>query len=321
MSFGALLAAFTPASFPWLIYITYGILSGLGGGVGYICTISAAQKWFPNHRGIATGICVGVFGLSVTIFAPILSFFLREFSVQTTFFILSAAFLTVSMVVGRQIEYPTEQEAPPSKMDGKRQFTIREMMQQRAFYHLVLSFFLVTVAFFVVTPAVQTLSLYRGFSLEFATMLLMITGIANTAGRFLVPVLSDKMRNEIIVLSLMVILMTASLTLTFASGPLFVIMVTLIPICFGAALSVFPIITADYFGLKNIGSNYGVVGAMGFATSALIMPGLIGMLGSYTVRFVAVSALSAVGIYTMGWLAWDVRLKEKESLLKEDFTK
>ena len=311
MAIGAVLAALTPQSAPWLLYVTYGILVGLGGGMGYIVAVAGVQKWFPNHRGTATGICVGIFGLSVTVFAPILSFLLREFSVQITFFILAAVFLCVTFLLGQFMHFPKENQAPPSAMDDKRQYSPREMVKTRAFVHIIASFFLVTVAFFVVNPAVQTLSLYRGFPLEFATRLLMITGIANTAGRFIVPMLSGKMRNETIIVCLMAVLTFAAGMLTFATGALFVVVVTLIPICFGAALSVFPLLTADYFGLKNLAANYGLVG-LGFSASALLAPGAIGLLGGYTTRFIAVAVLSALGICTMGSLLLQARGAQKK---------
>ena len=301
LSIGSLLAAFTPASMPWLLYLTYGIIGGFGGGLGYIVVVAAVQKWFPEHRKVATGICVGIFGVSVTVFAPILSFILREFSVRTTFLVLAASYLAVTLIFGRNVRFPDASEAIPSSMDGKRQYTPNEMMRTRPFYHLIASFLLVTVPFFVINPAVQTLSLERGFTLEFATMLLMITGLSNTGGRFLIPVITRKMRNESVIVALMLVMGVASVTLTFATGPLFVLMVALIPACFGAALSVFPLLAADYFGLQNVGANYGAIG-LGFATSALVMPGLISMLGGYNVRFIAVAVLSALGVYAMGWL-------------------
>jgi len=306
---GSLLAAFTPAAFPWLLYLTYGILGGMGGGMGYISVVSSAQKWFPSHRGIATGICVGAFGLSVTVFAPVVGALLGAVTLRQTFLALSAAYFAASLLLGRMVKFPESGEVKDVHSDGKRQFTMKEMIRQREFWHIIVSFLLVTVAFFVVNPAAQTLSIYRGFDPGFATVLLMITGISNTFGRMVLPIFSGKVRNENIVVCLMIILAAASFTLSFATGPLFVVMIALIPMCFGAALSVFPLITADYFGLKNLGENYGTV-ALGFAFSALVMPGVIGLWGSYNLRFLAVAALSVLGIYTMGSLSLAARRKK-----------
>jgi len=313
LSIGTLLAAFTPPSMPWLLYLTYGIMGGFGGGLGYIVVVAAVQKWFPEHRKVATGICVGIFGLSVTVFAPILTFVLREFSVQSTFIMLSISYLAVILIFGRNVRFPEENETQASPMYDKRQFTSSEMMRTREFFHLIASFLLVTAPFFVINPAVSTLTTDRGFTKEFATMLLMITGLSNTGGRFLIPIITKKMRNETVIVTLMIVQTLVAAFLSFATGPLFVLMVLLIPACFGAALSVFPLLAADYFGLQNVGANYGAIG-LGFATSALVVPGLISMLGEYNVRFIAVAVLSAIGVYAMGWLM--VKSKKQENSTK-----
>jgi len=303
---GMLASAFTPASVPWLLYITYGIVCGIGSGMGYIAGITAAQKWFPKRRGLATGLCVGAFGLSVSLFAPLIEFLLSVFTLQVTFFILSASFATIILLLGRFVRFPEESAAQSAPLSGSIQYTTGQMVRTREFYRLTVSLLLVTVAFFVVIPAVQTLSIYRGFGASFATALLVIVGFSNTLGRIVVPAFSDRIGNEVIVLILMTVTMLASAVLTFASGILFVVMIALIPICFGAALSIFPLLTADYFGMENLGANYGAIG-IGFAFSALVLPGVIGMSGSYTTRFVAVTILSVLGLFAMGPLALTAR--------------
>jgi len=303
---GMFLAAFTPTSAPWLLYITYGIVCGVGSGMGYIAGITAAQKWFPKRRGLATGLCVGAFGLSVSLFAPLIEALLSAFTLQTTFFLLSASFLVIVLLLGRLVRFPGETVTANAPSYTGIQYTSGQMVRTRAFYQLTLSLLLVTAAFFVVIPAVQTLSIYRGFGAGFATTLLVIAGFSNTLGRIVVPAFSDRVGNEMIVLMLMAVTMLASIVLTFASGALFVVMIALIPMCFGAALSIFPLLTADYFGIRNLGANYGALG-IGFAFSALVLPGLVGMLGSYTTRFVAVAILSALGLFVMGPLALAAR--------------
>jgi len=167
---------------------------------------------------------------------------------------------------------------------------------------------LLYITYFVVNPAFQTLSAYRGFDASFATTLLVITGMSNAFGRIVIPVVSDKIGNERTILVLMLITTLASTALIFVSGSLFVVMVALIPMCFGASLSIFPLLTADYFGIRNLGSNYGAI-MIGFAVSALILPGVIGILGGYTPRFVAVAILSALGIFAIGPLIVQVKRK------------
>jgi len=314
---GVFISAVMPPVLPLLFYISYGIICGFGSGMGYIVVITAAQKWFPKMRGLATGICVGAFGLSVTLLAPVLSWLLTFNTVQTVFLIMSATFFLASVLFGRLVKFPEESaDANDSTLYIGEQLTPSQIIKRKEYYFLMLSLLLVTVAFFVINPSVQTLSIERGFDIEFATTLLMITGISNTLGRIIVPTVADRIGKEATLLSLMVILAIAAATLTFATGSLFILMVVLIPACFGAGLAIIPLLAADYFGLKNFGSNYSAVG-IGFATSALFMPGLISLLGDYSARFIAVSVLSSCGILTTLALLLIVKRKSSEITFKE----
>ena len=295
---GVFVAAVTAPTFPVLFYLSYGIIGGFGAGMGYIVVITAAQKWFPNMRGLATGICVGAFGLSVTVLAPVLTWLLTFNPVQTVFLIMAATFFLASVLFGRVVKFPDEDSGETHRrLYTGEQFTTGEIIKKKEYYCLMLSLLLVTVAFFVINPSVQTLSIDRGFSVEFATTLLMMTGISNTLGRIIIPPIADKVGKEATLLSLMMILAFAAATLTFATGTLFILVVALVPICFGAGLAIIPLLVADYFGLRNFGSNYSAIG-IGFATSALFMPGLISLLGDYRLRFIAVSVLSLCGVFT-----------------------
>ena len=299
LSAGVFAAAVIPPTNPWLFYLLYGVIGGLGAGMGYIVVITASQKWFPENRGLATGITVGAFGLSVTLLAPVLSWLLTIYSVQTVFMIMSAGFFLGTVVFGRMVTFPKENALVTSGLTAVgEQFTTGQIIKMKEFYCLMFALLLVTVGFFVINPSVQTLSMERGFTAEFGTSLLMITGISNTLGRIIIPNFSKRFKNEVIFIALLVILALSAITLTFATGILFVLMVALVPVCFGAALAIIPLLVADYFGIENLGSNYSAVG-IGFATSALVMPRLIGLLGDYSLRFGAVAILSLLGTLTM----------------------
>ncbi|MCL1996139.1 MAG: MFS transporter [Defluviitaleaceae bacterium] len=312
MGAGVFLASLTPLSMPWLIFITYGAFAGTGAGIAYITVLAAVPRWFPRRRGIATGICVGAFALSISIFAPIVQIMLYNFEVQTVFMMLAAVIFAATLVFAPHVRYPNKEEAEEISREYTKftetakagtiistahsvNFSTKEMIKQKEFYVITFSLLLGTVAFMVVNPSAATLSLYRGLDVGFATYLVMIMGFSNAFGRFLVPAFSSKVRSEIIVLAIMVANTLAAIGLIFAEGTLFVLLVTIIPISFGAILAVFPLIVGDYFGTANVGANYGIVGA-GFSVSALLMPGLIALLGGYTIQFMAVAFISFAGI-------------------------
>ncbi|MGI5985945.1 MAG: MFS transporter, partial [Oscillospiraceae bacterium] len=84
ISVGMLLTALVSKQSPWLVYITYGIIGGLGVGTVYTATVSVIQKWFPDKRGFATGLMVSAFGFSLVIFAPLTNSLLTKIGVPST---------------------------------------------------------------------------------------------------------------------------------------------------------------------------------------------------------------------------------------------
>lgn len=101
----------------------------------------------------------------------------------------------------------------------------------------------------------------------------MVTGIASAAGRLLAPWLSDRIGRRNVLFVLYGITLICVLMLTFAQSYLFIVLIALISFAFGGSAGVFPAITADYYGIKNNGINYGLV-MIAFAVSGLLFPAI-----------------------------------------------
>jgi OFA family oxalate/formate antiporter-like MFS transporter len=71
MSVGFFLASFVTAGHAWLLWMTYGVMGGLGMGFSYSTTIACAQKWYPHRKGLVTGIIVSALGFGGVVFTPI----------------------------------------------------------------------------------------------------------------------------------------------------------------------------------------------------------------------------------------------------------
>lgn len=82
-----------------LYWLTYGLLSGLGMGIGYIAPVSTLVKWFPDRRGLATGMAVLGFGSGALITAPVAANLMEGVGISTTYFILGASYFTL-MILG-----------------------------------------------------------------------------------------------------------------------------------------------------------------------------------------------------------------------------
>lgn len=298
LSGGILATAFIPINFPWLIYITYGIIGGLGVGIAYNANISSAQKWFPNNRGFATGVSVCAFGFSTVIFAPLVEILIGQFGLQQTFIILFALFLVVVLALFRFITFPentgTIDEALARLLE-KKQYTTRETLAAKAFYFIALTHICGTTAYMVLNPSFKTFAIERGIDPAIGTLIVMMTGVANALGRLVIPAMSDKIGREKAYLVILAINLLCALSLISAQGGFFMAVILLTAFSYGGFTGVVPVITADYFGIKNIGSNYGMVTAV-WSVAALTFPMIISRIDSITMKFTVFAALAMIGI-------------------------
>lgn len=292
---GMFATAFIPKNLAWLIYVTYGTIGGFGVGAAYNAIISSAQKWFPQNRGFATGISVCAFGFSTVLFAPLVEILVKQHGLQNTFKILGIAFFIAVLALSRFIKLPEEGGSPAAAGAAftQKQYTSSEVIRTKEFYFITLSLMLATAAFFILNPSFKTLALERGLNPAMGTVVVMITGIANALGRLGVPLLSDKIGRERAALAIILLTMLCAASLCVVKGGLFVVAVALIAFCYGGYSGIYPVLTADYFGIKNVGSNYGAV-MVGFALSALFFPMIIGRIENIAVKFMTLAALAAM---------------------------
>ena len=295
MAVGMLATSFIPASVAWLIYITYGIIGGFGVGMAYNAIISCAQKWFPKKRGLATGISVCMFGFSTVVFAPLIEVLVGSVGLLNTLRILAAIFFVFVIALFSFIKLPEETgAAAAAAVTDARQYTTSEMLKTKQFYLIALSMMFCTASYFILNPSFKTLAGERGLSDAIATLLVMITGIANTAGRLVVPLVSDKIGREYATFGILIITAIATGILCVAGGTGLIVMIALIAFCYGGSSGIYPLVTGKYFGVKNIGSNYGAV-MIGFACSALLFPIIMNQITSTSAKFIVLAIVAAVG--------------------------
>ena len=296
MAVGMLITSFIPVSTPWIVYISYGVLGGFGVGMAYNAIITAAQKWFPTKRGLATGISVCMFGFSTVVFAPLVELLVNEFALVNTFRILAVAFGVVTLILFKFINLPSEQDIPAGSnplMENK-QYTTSETIRSKSFYFITLSMMFLTAAYFILNPSFKELAGQRNISDGVATILVMITGIASATGRLVVPLLAGKIGREKAIGSIIIATAISTALLTFATGALLIVAIAIIAFCYGGSSGAYPLITADYFGMKHLGSNYGAI-MMGFALSALTFPAIFGLINDQVVKFIALAVVALLG--------------------------
>jgi OFA family oxalate/formate antiporter-like MFS transporter len=288
---------------PWLVYVTYGIISGFGVGTVYMTTIAAVQKWFPDRRGFASGMIVSAFGLSLVVFAPLAKSMLAGMGVPTTFLIFGISFLAVCGTCSLVIQNPPNGYLPKGYTPVqaavlKQQYSPREIIKTRQYYLLAGGLLFTLPSYFIFNPVFLSLGIDRGLSEGLAVFGVSLTGISSAAGRLIVSWTSDKTGRKAAMIAIAVIILCASLLMIVSQGALYLVCIVLIAFGFGGAASVYSAMTAESFGTSYGGMNFGLV-MLGFGVSALAFPMISSKMtveGNYTSSCVLAAAACAVAV-------------------------
>lgn len=299
MSLGILASSFVTADTASMIYVTYGIVGGIGVGIVYMCTIACVQKWFPDRRGFATGAMVGAFGFSLVIFAPLAENMLVSVGVPGTFRIFGLTFLVLCISASLILRDPPAGYSVPGaaakRNSDRKQYTPGEMVRTIPFYLISGSMFFVLPAYFILNPNLVSLAAERGLA-DYAVSGVIITGLFSATGRLSITWLSDKIGRDGALFLIAAMTAVGVIAITFATGLLFLVCVAIISLAFGGASGTYAAITADYFGTKNMGANYGLV-TLGFGASALMFPFLSNVIseqGDMTNAFILSAVTCAI---------------------------
>jgi OFA family oxalate/formate antiporter-like MFS transporter len=267
-----------------MLYLTYGVIGGAGVGLGYIVPVATLIRWFPDKRGMITGIAVAGFGAGALITAPIAERLIASAGLASTFVILGIAYFAIIMLSALVMRNPPVGYAPAgfrpsdvaSHVSSTQDFTVRQALGTWQWYALWLILFLNTTAGIAIisqaSPMAQDIS---HVSAAVAAGLVGIISIANGAGRFLWAWLSDSVGRNAVFLTMFLLQAIAFLLLSHVSGfGLLAILAFVILLCYGGGFGTMPAFAADYFGGKDIGSIYGLMltawGAAGIVGPTLI---------------------------------------------------
>lgn len=303
---GVFLASFS-ADKLWWLYLSYGVVGGIGLGFGYIVPVAVLVKWFPDRRGLITGIAVGGFGAGALITAPLATHLIQSIGVLRTFAWLGVGFLIVTMFAGFFMENPPEGWKPegwtPSaqlaSQRASKDFRFGEALSTWQWWALWLLLFLNTSAGISLisqeSPIFQELT---KASAILAAGMVGIVSIGNAVGRVLWAAVSDAItrRWTFTIMFLMQVLLFWLLP-SLASVGVVTTVAFLILMCYGGGFGTMPAFAADYFGSKNVGPIYGLMLTAWGAASAfgpLLIAYLRQFSGSYTSGLHIVAIIMAV---------------------------
>jgi OFA family oxalate/formate antiporter-like MFS transporter len=298
---GTCLASFS-ADRLWVLYLTYGVVGGIGLGFAYIVPVSVLVKWFPDRRGLITGVAVGGFGAGALITAPVATHLIASVGVLRTFALLGIAYAVLGVLASLFMRNPEkgwvpEGWTPPELFKAQRavaDHTLGEALRTWQWWALWAILFLNTSAGISLisqeSPVFQELA---KVSVAVAAGMVGIVSIGNAVGRVSWAWVSDLVgrRATFIVVFLLQVALFWFLP-HVGSAAMLTTVAFLILMCYGGGFGTMPALTADYFGSANVGPIYGLMLTAWGAASAfgpLLVAHMRQSHGNYTSAFHALA--------------------------------
>ena len=280
LAVGFLLASFVTSSAPWLLWVTYGVLGGVGMGFTYSTTIACAQKWYPDKRGFITGIIVASLGFGGVVFTPIIERFIKVFGgvgvgELKTFMVLSLIFAIVCTIGGLFIKNPPKGYLPAgytppaaTSAHANVDYTPGQLLRMPQFYLLTATLMLACMGGLMMIGFAKPIAIAKGMA-STATIGVLVISICNAGGRLFWGWASDKLGRKKTILLLLGGTAFFALFVNIAVGYSIYVLIGFIGFFYGGFLSTFPAYTADLFGSKYMATNYGMV-LIGFGIGAVV---------------------------------------------------
>jgi OFA family oxalate/formate antiporter-like MFS transporter len=260
------------------LIIGFGIFGGIGMGIGYAAPTPAALKWFgPHKRGMIAGLVVGGYGGAAIYISPLGKWLIGNYGITGSFVGLGIFFAAVICVAAQFLAWPPQGYVPPGAAvaaSAKKtaattghDWTVKEMMKTWQFYALVILFIGSTQSGLLIIANAAGILKSAATGIPFfaanAWILASYGGLVNASGRVGTGIYSDKIGRDnaytincaisaICLAAMPAVIASKSIVLLF-------IVVGIAYWQYGGGLSLLPSYTADFFGAKNLGVNYGLV--------------------------------------------------------------
>ena len=281
-----------------MIYLLAGVVVGFAVGIAYISTLSNLIKWFPDNKGLISGISVGAFGSGSLLFKYVNAALISGAGVSAAFFYWGVIVMALIVLGSLLLKEPAQVNQPTNHGVLSNDYTVRQMLASKEAYMLFVIFFAACMSGLYLIGIVKDMGVQlAGMDLATAANTVSAVAIFNTAGRIILGTLSDKVgRMRVISFTMLVtILAIAALSFLTLSHTLFFICVGAVAFCFGGNITVFPAIVGDFFGLKNHSKNYGII-YQGFGLGALAGSFVANHFGGFHATFMVMGTLSVISL-------------------------
>lgn len=300
-----------------MMYATYGLCMGFGLGTIYSCTIANTVKLFPEKKGLIAGAATCVYGLATVVAAPLAQYLISIYGVSAAFKTLGIAYFIIVAVCSQFLIKADLGELEDGGADDSKEMNWNQMLATPKFYVLlVMLLFGATSGLMIVSQASTIAQELVQVTPAVAAAGVSIIAIANAAGRIIWGKISDKAGRYRVLFVMFILLIIAMSMLTRVNAGqwgMFLALVMVVGFCFGGFMGIFPALTAESFGIRNNGVNYGFM-FIGFAVGGYVGPKLatalkITDMGMYSMAFVIAAVMAAAGAV----IAIILQRKEKAS--------
>jgi OFA family oxalate/formate antiporter-like MFS transporter len=335
LGLGYVIAGLTGGTSFWPVLFGVGILGGAGIGLGYVVPIAVGMQWFPDKKGLITGIAVAGFGLGAMIWVKLAGSWgnlIPDYGIADTFIIYGVLF-SISVLIGSVwMRFPPHFEPPAADMPtGRHDFNSREMRRTTQYWSIFVTFAvgatagLMCIGLMKLFPgkALAAAGLDSAAASSIAGTAMVVFALANAAGRIGWGKISDMIghavncdqngrRTSIVVMMASQGLFVSMFPFVAGDPMLLMLVAALIGFNFGGNFALFPAITTDTFGHKYFGQNYGYV-FLAYGIGGTVGPMLGGYLGdmnSFTPAFIITGVMSLVAAVIIS----TVKIPTKQSL-------
>jgi OFA family oxalate/formate antiporter-like MFS transporter len=293
-------------------------------GMGYITPVATLVKWFPDKRGLMTGVAVAGYGAGALVMSPIAARIIKSSGVPVTFLGLGIVYLVVVVIAAQFYANPPQGYRPEgwvpksavAKAAGTVDYTVKEAMGTWQFWLLWLMLFLnVSAGIMIISQASPMAQEIVHMTPVAAAAMVGLISMFNGAGRVFWAWVSDMIgRSRVYFLLYLIQAIVFFALIRTTNLTMFSIEFAIIGLCYGGGFGTMPSFTADYFGPKFMGGIYGII-LLAWGAAAIPSPIMIARLHQASGRFdTSVNVIAVVMLVSLIFPLIARRPKGKEQL-------
>jgi MFS transporter, OFA family, oxalate/formate antiporter len=292
---GYLVASRSDGSFP-LMLLGISLLAGIGTGAGYVCALTTCMKWFPDRKGLVTGIAMAGFGAGAVLLSTVAEYLLSSgVHVLTVFHWIGLAYGAAILIAAMALRYPTTEQTVLAQVQTA---PLKRLVRDPFFLSLVVGMFCGTFAGMLVIGNLKPMASSFGIPALVATGAIGVFAIGNATGRISWGWISDRSSERMIPVKLAALALPVALLAGVSMPAPFIAVSYAIGFGFGACFVLYAALVAARYGVSSVAAIYPLV-FLAYGAAGIVGPSLGGWLYDQTLSYRPAIAL-ACGVVGSG---------------------